>query len=61
MFAQCLKRFSDDNMKKIGLCRYKYINYFSVDYDILRDCNGTRTHNHLVRKQRVNHLAKLTK
>ena len=41
MFAQCLKRFSDDNMKKIGLCRYKYIYYFSVDYDILlqRDSN----------------------
>ena len=25
---------------------------------ILSDCNGTRTHNHIVRKRRLNHLAK---
>ena len=29
--------------------------------DVLSDCNGTRTHNHLVRKRTLNHLAKLTK
>ena len=27
----------------------------------LNDCNGTRTHNHLVRKWTLTHLAKLTK
>ena len=27
----------------------------------LSDCNGTRTHNHLVRKPTLNHLAKLSK
>ena len=27
----------------------------------LSDCNGTRTHNHLVRKGTLNHLAKLAK
>ena len=27
----------------------------------LGDCNGIRTHNHLVRKQTLNHLAKLAK
>ena len=27
----------------------------------LSDCNGTRTHNHLVRKRTINHLAKLVK
>ena len=27
----------------------------------LSDCNWTRTHNHLVRKRTLNHLAKLTK
>ena len=27
----------------------------------LSDCNGSRTHNHLVRKRILNHLAKLTK
>ena len=27
----------------------------------LSDCNGTRTHNHLVRKRTINHLAKLAK
>ena len=27
----------------------------------LSDCNGTRTHDHLVRKRTLNHLAKLTK
>ena len=26
----------------------------------LNDCNGTRTHNHLVHKWKLNHLAKLT-
>ena len=29
--------------------------------DLLSDCNGTRTQNHLVRKQTLNHLAKLIK
>ena len=27
----------------------------------INDCNWTRTHNHLVRKRTLNHLAKLTK
>ena len=27
----------------------------------LSDCNGTRTHNHLIRKRTLNHLAKLAK
>ena len=27
----------------------------------LSDCNGTRTHNHLVRKRTLNHLASLAK
>ena len=27
---------------------------------VLRDCNDTRTHNHLVRKRTLNHLGKLT-
>ena len=27
----------------------------------ISDCNGTQTHNHLVRKQTLNHLAKLAK
>ena len=27
----------------------------------LSECNGAGTHNHLVRKQRLNYLAKLTK
>ena len=29
--------------------------------EILSDCNGTRTHNHLVGKRILNHLAKLAK
>ena len=29
--------------------------------NILSDCNGIRTHNHLVRKRTLNHLAKLAK
>ena len=28
---------------------------------LLNDCNWTRTHNHLVRKLSLNHLAKLAK
>ena len=31
------------------------------DMQNLEDYNGTRTHNHLVRKQTLNHLAKLAK
>ena len=31
------------------------------DIWILGDCNGTRTHHHLVRKRTPNHLAKLAK
>ena len=27
----------------------------------LKECNGTRTHNHLVRKRTLNHLGKLAK
>ena len=29
--------------------------------EVLSDCNGTRTHNHLIRKRTLNHLAKLAK
>ena len=28
-------------------------------YSNIDDCNGTRTHNHLIRKRTLNHLAKL--
>ena len=28
-------------------------------YSAVRDCNGTQTHNHLVCKRTLNHLAKL--
>ena len=31
------------------------------EFLILSDCNGTRTHNHLIRKRTLNHLAKLAK
>ena len=35
--------------------------FFSISWEILgiSDCNETRTHNHLVRKQTLNYLAKL--
>ena len=33
--------------------------YAQLDY--LSNCNGTRTHNHLVCKRTLNHLAKLAK
>ena len=36
-----------------------YNNY--ADIESLSDCNGTGTHNHLVRKWTLNHLAKLAK
>ena len=32
-----------------------------VDLEWLDDCNGTRTHNHLVCKRTLSHLAKLAK
>ena len=42
----------------------KYISFFDC-FDktliVLGDCNGTRTHNHLVHKRTLNHLAKLAK
>ena len=45
----------------------KLLHKFSIDlflnYSLQSslDCNGTRTHNHLVRKRTLNHLASLTK
>ena len=33
----------------------------SNSLSLLSDCNGTRTHNHLIRKRKLNHLAKLAK
>ena len=33
----------------------------SLYNELLSDCNGTRTHNHLVHKRTLNHLAKLAK
>ena len=33
----------------------------SFPYRLICDCNYTRTHNHLVGKQTLNHLAKQTK
>ena len=35
--------------------------YFILLASPLYDCNGSRTHNHLVRKRTLNHLAKLAK
>ena len=37
-----------------GSCFYK-CDYYK---DLLSDCNWTQTHNHLVRKRALNHLAK---
>ena len=40
---------------------YKVLTNTYYKYLPWNDCNGTRTHNHFVRKQTLNHLAKLTK
>ena len=50
-----LKDFSGINLKKTVL--YGYFYDFSVDYD--SDSNVIRTHNHLVLKRTLKHLAKL--
>ena len=42
------------NSQSIGLS-------FSEVRQLSVPCNGTRTHNHLVRKRTLNHLAKLAK
>ena len=42
-----------------SLCKIKD-NTFKIVESVLRDCNDTRTHNHLVRKRTLNHLGKLT-
>ena len=34
---------------------------FNGNKQLLSDSNGIRTHNHLVRKQTLNHLVKLAK
>ena len=36
-------------------------NMFTSKGSGLSDCNGTRTHNHLIRKRTLNYLAKLAK
>ena len=38
--------------------KFRFSDYFR-DHRVISDCNGTRTHNHLVRKRTLNHLAKL--
>ena len=43
------------------LKRGSKINYESLCTNSNCICNGTRTHNHLVRKRTLNHLAKLAK
>ena len=43
--------------KKRWLQKTKHANF--PKSNILNDCNGTRTHNHLVCKRTPNHLAKL--
>ena len=34
---------------------------FNVKVDLSSDCNGNQTHNHLVNKRTLNHLATLAK
>ena len=38
--------------------KFRFSDYFR-DHRVISDFNGTRTHNHLVRKRTLNHLAKL--
>ena len=40
---------------------YRNIRNLSILSNEDRDCNWTRTHNHLVRKRTLNHLTKLAK
>ena len=44
-----------------GLRKLYYFKLRKCCIPRLSDCNGTRTHNHLVRKRTLNHLAKLAK
>ena len=63
-----LKRFSNQDGEKEGttywarelqLFSYTYCYYTTCHFVNLSDSNGTRTHNHLIRKQTPNNLAKL--
>ena len=50
-----LSNFSMNNLK-LDKKTWKDIDIYYISY-----CNGIRTHNHLVRKRTLNHLAKLAK
>ena len=53
----CLSKTIINNINKL---HEKSLTFVDNDRH-LSDCNGTRTHNHLVRKRTLNHLAKLAK
>ena len=49
------KTYEIDSVRSKGNIGHQFLTEM-----IFNDCNGTRTHNHLVRKRTLNHLAKLT-
>ena len=50
----------DWNLNIIAAHNFSDIFLLKTD-NAIHDCNGTRTHNHLIRKRTLNHLAKLAK
>ena len=61
MFLSCHVRISEWIYTHICLNVKEIIAQNRRDIWSLSDCDGTRTHNHLVRKGTLNYLAKLTK
>ena len=73
MFKLLLCRFQDTAViRKFSFHNLSYYRVVSniyqlkgtimqIENQLIKDCNGTRTHNHLVCKRTLTHLAKLTK
>ena len=57
-FDKILTHYLSSFMENV-LIYYRVSNFFENIKGTLNDCNWTRTHNHLVRKGTLNHLAKL--
>ena len=65
-FSCCLEHLTCREPVSTCFCRKEihkrdYIRSFKNTQGRLSDCNGTRTHNHLIRKRTLNHFAKLAK
>ena len=56
-----LKKLTSKPKKKLTIIKVLHLLKLIINYNLLflSDCNGTRTHNYLVRKRKLKNLAKI--